>query len=215
MGYQSSFFDLVLIGLNLKNQVLRNKLRLIQTSHIIRDTAGFVVRGVFYFDLTVVFIYKFPYLFTNLLIIQFQKMFLSFIIIDLQIDCIFLWYSSAGYIVNTYLRIRKCISHILTGTERLPDWGFLEFFWSIFSGIRIECVEILRISPYLAQMQENTNQKTFETDTFYQVLRVTTSYSMLYSVQKLTQMVSGACLWGQGFNVNAGITISLFTKDSV
>ena len=215
MGYQSSFFDLVLIGLNLKNQVLRNKLRLIQTSHIIRDTAGFVVRGVFSFNLTVVFIYKFPCLFTNLLIIQFQKIFLSFIIIDLQIDCIFLWYSSAGYIVNTYLHIRKCISHILTGTERLPDWGFLEFFWSIFSRIRIECVEILRISPYLAQMQENTNQKTFETDTFYQVLRVTTSYSMLYSLQKLTQMVSGACLWGQGFNVNAGITISLFTKDSV
>ena len=51
-------------------------------------------------------------------------MFFSFIIIDLQIDCIFLWYSSAGYIVNTYLRTRKCISHTLTGTERLPDWGF-------------------------------------------------------------------------------------------
>ena len=51
-------------------------------------------------------------------------MFFSFIIIDLQIDCIFLWYSSAGYIVNTYLRACKCISHIPTGRERLPDWGF-------------------------------------------------------------------------------------------
>ena len=51
-------------------------------------------------------------------------MFFSFIIIDLQIDCIFLWYSSVGYIVNTYLRACKCISHILTGRERLPDWGF-------------------------------------------------------------------------------------------
>ena len=144
-------------------------------------------------------------------------MFFSFIIIDLQIDCIFLWYSSAGCIVNTYLRTRKCISHILTGTERLPDWGFYTkysisitsklfqcpawdillgiailyaawkvsvfvFFWSIFSLIWIEYGEILRISPYSVQMRENTDPKNFETETFYQLLRVTASYSKLYSV---------------------------------
>ena len=33
------------------------------------------------------------------------------------------------------------------------------FFWSVFSRIRTEYGEILRISPYSVRMQENTDQK--------------------------------------------------------
>ena len=33
------------------------------------------------------------------------------------------------------------------------------FFWSIFSRIRTELEEILRISPYSVQIRENTDQK--------------------------------------------------------
>ena len=38
--------------------------------------------------------------------------------------------------------------------EKYP---YSEFFWSAFSCIRTEYGEILRISPYSARMQENTN----------------------------------------------------------
>ena len=37
-----------------------------------------------------------------------------------------------------------------------------EFFWSVFSRIRTEYGEILRISPYSVRMQENTDQKNSE-----------------------------------------------------
>ena len=39
---------------------------------------------------------------------------------------------------------------------------FSEFFWSVFSCIRTEYGNILRISPYSVRMQENTDQKNSE-----------------------------------------------------
>ena len=38
----------------------------------------------------------------------------------------------------------------------------LEFFWSVFSGIRTEYGEILRISLYSVRMRENTDQENSE-----------------------------------------------------
>ena len=35
---------------------------------------------------------------------------------------------------------------------------YSELFWYVFSGIRTEYGEILRISPYTVQMRENTDQ---------------------------------------------------------
>ena len=43
--------------------------------------------------------------------------------------------------------------------EKYP---YSEFFWSIFSRIRTEYWEILRISPYSVQMWENRDQKNSE-----------------------------------------------------
>ena len=43
--------------------------------------------------------------------------------------------------------------------EKCP---YSELFWSLFSRIRTEYGEILRISPYSARMPENTDQKNFE-----------------------------------------------------
>ena len=40
--------------------------------------------------------------------------------------------------------------------------GYSEFFWSVFSCIRTEYGEILRISPYSLGMQENKDQKISE-----------------------------------------------------
>ena len=42
------------------------------------------------------------------------------------------------------------------GVKSVQIWSF---FWSIFSHIRTEYGEILRISPYSFQMRENTDQK--------------------------------------------------------
>ena len=48
--------------------------------------------------------------------------------------------------------------------EKCP---YLELFWSLFSCIRIEYGEILRISPYSVQMRENTDQKNSEYGHFW------------------------------------------------
>ena len=47
--------------------------------------------------------------------------------------------------------------------EKFP---YLEFFGSVFSCIRSEYGEIRGISSYSVRMQENTDQKNPETDTF-------------------------------------------------
>ena len=49
---------------------------------------------------------------------------------------------------------------------------YLEFFWSVFSRIRIEYGEILRISPYSDQMWEKMNQKNSEYEHFIVVLAI-------------------------------------------
>ena len=47
-----------------------------------------------------------------------------------------------------------------THTTSLRErYQYSEFFWSIFYRIRTEYGEILRISPYLVRMRENTGQK--------------------------------------------------------
>ena len=54
---------------------------------------------------------------------------------------------------------------LLLGFRRLSlceKCQFSEFFWSVFSRIRIEYREVLYISPYSIRMQENTCQKTSE-----------------------------------------------------
>ena len=47
---------------------------------------------------------------------------------------------------------------------------YSELFWFAFSSIRTECGEILRISPYSVQIQENTDQNNSDKDNFYAVL---------------------------------------------
>ena len=39
---------------------------------------------------------------------------------------------------------------------------YFELFWSVFSRIRTDYGEILRISPYSVRMLENTDQNNFE-----------------------------------------------------
>ena len=51
--------------------------------------------------------------------------------------------------------------------EKCP---YSEFFWSVFSRIRTEYREILRISPYSVRMWENKEQKTLNTDILHAVL---------------------------------------------
>ena len=48
-----------------------------------------------------------------------------------------------------------CRFHDLTLRKKCP---YAELFWSVFSRIRTEYGEILRISPYSVRMQENTDQ---------------------------------------------------------
>ena len=52
---------------------------------------------------------------------------------------------------------------------KLNTFPYSKFSWSVFSRIRTEYGEIIRISSYKVQMQENTDQKTPNTDTFYAV----------------------------------------------
>ena len=47
--------------------------------------------------------------------------------------------------------------------EKCP---YLELFWSVFSHIRAEYGEMLRISPYSVRMWENTNQNNCECGLF-------------------------------------------------
>ena len=47
--------------------------------------------------------------------------------------------------------------------------SYLEFFWSVFSHIRTEYGEILRVSPYSIRMRENTDQKNSEYGHFWPV----------------------------------------------
>ena len=66
-----------------------------------------------------------------------------------------------------HCRLRFTCYHIPVFCSRqtltLPEkYLYSEFFWSVFSRIRTEYEEILRISLYSVQMLENTDQKNSE-----------------------------------------------------
>ena len=54
------------------------------------------------------------------------------------------------------------------------------FFWSVFSRIRTEYGEILRISPYSVRMQENTDQKKLRIWTLFTQWRISEGFHMEY-----------------------------------
>ena len=58
-----------------------------------------------------------------------------------------------------------------------------EFFWSVFSRIRTEYREILRISPYSFRMRENTDQKKFRiwTHSTQCNIQIRTNYYVKYT----------------------------------
>ena len=66
---------------------------------------------------------------------------------------------------STHIQLRlRCqplirYERLLTLGEKCP---YSEFFWHVFSPIRTECKEILRISQQSVQMPENTDQKISE-----------------------------------------------------
>ena len=55
--------------------------------------------------------------------------------------------------------LKTLIGYMLTLSEKCPYWGL---FWSLFSRVLAEYREILRISPYSFQMQENKDQNNSE-----------------------------------------------------
>ena len=57
----------------------------------------------------------------------------------------------------------------LTLRKKYP---YSEFFWSVFSRIRTEYEEILRISLYSIRMQENTGHKNSEYGNFSRSVKV-------------------------------------------
>ena len=63
----------------------------------------------------------------------------------------------------------KCASALtrIYGSSSMKDtvckkYFYLQFFWSVFSGIRIQYGYLLCKSPYSVTMRENTDQKNFE-----------------------------------------------------
>ena len=54
---------------------------------------------------------------------------------------------------------QKCLTMKLS---RRKKWPYSELFWSVFSHIRTEYGEILRISPYSVRMRENVDQNNSE-----------------------------------------------------
>ena len=86
---------------------------------------------------------------------------------------------------------------------------YSEIFWSVFSRIRTEYREILRIPPYSGRMWENTDQKTPNTDTFHGV-------SYLKLNQKIKLKFAGNCLYfnqllqPQGHSITCNLGSLLF-----
>ena len=79
-------------------------------------------------------------------------------------------------IVTTYLYyVILVLSWKIPLREKCP---YSQFFWSVFSLIRIEYGEILSISPYLVRMWENEDQKNSEYSHFSPSVTVTL-YSFL------------------------------------
>ena len=70
--------------------------------------------------------------------------------------------------------------------EKCP---YSELFWSVFSRIRTEYGEILRMSPYSVRMRENTDQNNSENGHFLRSVRLGLSHlrehKFKYSFQDL------------------------------
>ena len=78
------------------------------------------------------------------------------------------WLSTAYQISKLALKLRK----------KCP---YSELFWSVFSRIRTGYREILRISPYLVQMREKTDQNNSEYGHFSHTVKLRTRSSLLFA----------------------------------
>ena len=96
-------------------------------------------------------------------------------------------WNSFGVLQSRASVIKKCRSFCigkrdivaLKSRAGLIKWAsYSDFFWSVFPRIRTEYGNILCISSYSVRMQENTDQRTLNTDTFHAVL--ITSLSMRF-----------------------------------
>ena len=75
-----------------------------------------------------------------------------------------------SFIYFLFFKIRTsnyCMVNNVTKHSHCVKCLYLEFFWSLFSRIRTEYVEILRIFPYSLRMRENTDQKNCEHGHFF------------------------------------------------
>ena len=74
---------------------------------------------------------------------------------------------SIKYFFSKSDQIRRLLCCILWSGFTLPKkYQYLEFFWSMFSLIRIEYGDSLRKSLYSAQIRENTDQAISEYENF-------------------------------------------------
>ena len=73
--------------------------------------------------------------------------------------------STKLFLMNNLLSILQYRNHSLR--KKCP---YLELFWSVFSRIRTEYREILRISAYSVWMRENTDQNNSEYGHFYAII---------------------------------------------
>ena len=65
-------------------------------------------------------------------------------------------------IIQNRIHWTKCLNHHCVKSVQIR-----RFFWSVFSLIRTEYGEILRISPYSVRMRENTDQKKLRIWTYF------------------------------------------------
>ena len=69
---------------------------------------------------------------------------------------------NVAYENQSFIREKRTVKEIVSSCLNIncvKSAQILSFFWSVFSHIRTEYGEILRISPYLIRMQENVVQK--------------------------------------------------------
>ena len=69
---------------------------------------------------------------------------------------------NVAYENQSFIREKRTVKEVVSSCLNIncvKSAQILSFFWSVFSHIRTEYGEILRISPYLIRMQENVVQK--------------------------------------------------------
>ena len=105
-------------------------------------------------------------------------------------------YESAKYKVNLLfcgmlLEKREVFLHFLTPfpwrDHCVKCVQIRSFLWSVFSHIRTEYGEMLRISPYSVRMRENTDQKNLRIWTLFTqwIFQFITNTYDIYMIQKL------------------------------